>query len=132
MDWNGSNRTHVGAGYAPLGRIIGMAAYGFDIEAAIDGREARRLIRSLKHRRLVCFRRQKATLAAAKVFARQLNSVEIGGVLLAPANLDDRAEVSFVDSALHRRLGGARPEFTYRHDWRAGDVLVWTKRLAMT
>jgi hypothetical protein len=47
VDWNGPNRTYAGAEYTPLGRIIGMAAYGIDIEGSIDGREARRLIRSL-------------------------------------------------------------------------------------
>jgi hypothetical protein len=38
---------------------------------------------------LVCFRRQKTTLATAQLFADQLNAMEIGDVLLAPANWDE-------------------------------------------
>ena len=131
MSWNGENRTTTGAGLQPLGRIVGMAVYGLDARLPPGEREARRLRRALKHRRLLCLRRQTLTLAGARQFAAALECGADASVLAAPANGEAGDSVSFVDRDLAARLGEARPEFAYRHRWQSGDVLIWTRRLAL-
>ncbi len=131
MTWNGQNRTVTGAGLQPLSRIVGMAVYGFDGAVRPGEREARRLRRALKHRRLICLRRQPASVDGTRRLAADLCGAELGGVLAAPANLRLGDGIGFADRDLQSRLGDVRPEFAYRHRWQAGDVLIWTRRLAL-
>lgn len=65
-------------------------------------------------------------------YASNLNAAPLRGALKAPANLDDMQTIAFIDQDLHRRAGVLRPEFIYRHRWRQGDVLIWTRRLTLT
>jgi len=136
MPWRGGNRTQTGAGISPLSRSIGAALWGFDARGPRPERETRRLIRTLRHRRVACIRRAGVSRAEAEELAASLSELDpnlkIGGVLLAPANLAERAEVVFVDRGLLTDVGAARPEFAYRHVWRAGDVLIWSDRLVLS
>lgn len=131
MAWDGRNRTQVGAGFSPLGRTIGMAVYGLDLFTPPPPKETRRLRRALKHRRLLCFRKQRIGPDVARRFVLELGVAGVGGSLAAPANGVDGDGVSFVDRDLLARMGDAMPDFTYRHFWQEGDVLVWSRRLAL-
>lgn len=131
MTWNGQNRTETGAALRPLGAVIGMEAYDAALAEPMPERERRRFARALRHRRLICLRRQPMSANALRTFADSLDAGEISGVLAAPANAGDRQSVAFIDQQLLGRAGALRPEFIYRHIWRPGDVLVWTKRLTL-
>ena len=133
--WNGGNRTHVGAGISPLSRTIGAEVFGLDLAAPLYGREEKRIIRTLRHRKLICIRRAgltslEAERAAARI-ARRTETFRLGGVLAAPANLEAASKLRLVDLDLAARFGEGRAEVGYEHRWRAGDVLIWTDRLGL-
>lgn len=131
MHWNGQNRTETGASLRPLGTTIGMEAYGVDPALGISEREGRRLARALRHRHVLCLRRQIVSSAEMHRYLEPLNMDFPVSVLAAPANLTTNTEIAFIDQDLSTRTGGPRPEFIYRHNWRAGDMLLWTSRLAL-
>jgi alpha-ketoglutarate-dependent taurine dioxygenase len=132
MLWNGQNRTETGASLKPLGAVIGIEAYGAVLTSPMPEREGRRFARALRHRHLICLRRQDQPAAVLKAFAESLSDETIGGVLAAPANLNQQQSIAFIDQHLLDRARTIRPEFIYRHAWRIGDVLIWTHRLKLT
>lgn len=132
MRWSGQNRTETGASLRPLGAIIGAEAYGADLTGTLPDREHRRFARILKHRHLLCLRRMNVTPGTILQFAHELDAGPISSVLKAPANIDERQNIAFIDQDLLNRAGVIRPEFIYRHEWRKGDVLIWTNRLRLT
>ncbi|MBT6312269.1 MAG: hypothetical protein HOJ21_03595 [Alphaproteobacteria bacterium] len=131
MLWNGQNRTETGASLKPLGAVIGIEAYDAALTAPMPERERRRFARALRHRHLICLRRQDHSAATLKAFVQILSPETISGVLAAPANVGDQQSIAFIDQQLQDRARTMRPEFIYRHKWRAGDVLIWTNRLKM-
>lgn len=131
MLWNGENRTATGASLRPLGAVIGVEVYDAVLTAPMAERERRRFSRALRHRHLICLRRQDQSSASLKAFAESLSDGTIGDVLAAPANLSERQTIAFIDQHLLDRARTIRPEFIYRHAWRAGDVLIWTHRLKL-
>jgi alpha-ketoglutarate-dependent taurine dioxygenase len=131
MRWNGQNRTETGAALRPLGAVVGVEAYDAVLGHPMPERECRRFARALRHRHLICLRRQDTSASRIKAFAESLDAGEIGGVLAAPSNTSERQSIAFIDQQLLSRAQTMRPEFIYRHQWRAGDVLVWTARLKL-
>ncbi len=131
MLWNGQNRTETGASLKPLSAVIGIEAYDAALTSPMPERERRRFARALRHRHLICLRRQAHSAAILRAFTASLSDETFGGVLAAPANLSEQQRIAFIDQHLLDRARTMRPEFIYRHAWRAGDVLVWTNRLKM-
>jgi alpha-ketoglutarate-dependent taurine dioxygenase len=131
MPWNGQNRTETGASLKPLGAVIGIEAHDSTLPAPMPERARGRFARALRHRHLICLRRQDHSAAILKAFTASLSDETIGGALAAPANLSEQQSIAFIDQHLLDRARTMRPEFIHRHAWRAGDVLIWSNRLKM-
>ena len=150
MLWNGENRTAAEASLRPLGAVIGAEVYDAVLTAPMAERERRRFSRALRHRHLICLRRQDQASASLKAFAESLSDGTIGGALAAPANLGqfpinldqmDRKELLAIKKVerraapfqAHGALGDQQSiAFIDQHLLdRAGDVLIWTHRLKL-
>ena len=88
MLWNGENLAATGASFRPLGAVIGVEIYDAMLTDPMAERERRLLSRALRHRHLVCLRQRYQASTSLKAFAESLSDGSIGGVLAAPANLE--------------------------------------------